>query len=93
MKLKNHEKEIIGKWKFNGSIMQEDGDSLRIRSLVSSYLIFLSEDENGWDRLYQAPSDNRYWELTYPKSELHGGGPPHLKCLTAKEARDKYKIS
>ncbi|MEM7379742.1 MAG: Imm27 family immunity protein [Bacteroidota bacterium] len=24
------------------------------------------------------PYDNRYWELSYPQGNLHGGGPPSL---------------
>jgi hypothetical protein len=44
---------------------------------------------NGWNALYRDPNDCRYWELTYPEGELHGGGPPQLRCLTADEARQK----
>jgi hypothetical protein len=43
-----------------------------------------------WETLYRDPSDGRYWERTYPSGELHGGGPPALRCMTADEARRKY---
>jgi len=50
----------------------------------------VARDSSGWDSLYVDPSDNRFWELTYPESASHGGGPPHLKCLSRMEVREKY---
>ncbi len=32
--------------------------------------------------LYIDNDDNRYWELTYPKVYMHGGGPPTLICIS-----------
>jgi len=40
--------------------------------------------------LYRDPDDGRYWERTYPQSELHGGGPPELRVLATEDARQKY---
>ena len=42
--------------------------------------------------LYRDPNDNRLWELIYPQSEMHGGGPPELRNLTFNEARQKYDV-
>jgi hypothetical protein len=36
------------------------------------------EKVGGWEKLYRDPEDGRYWFLTYPFSELQGGGPPSL---------------
>jgi Immunity protein 27 len=44
------------------------------------------------DVLYVDPSDSRYWELIYPDSQLHGGGPPTLRNLSEAAARKKYGI-
>ena len=52
----------------------------------------LGGDASGWDVLFRDPTDGRLWELIYPQSEPHGGGPPQLRCLTADEARQKYGV-
>jgi hypothetical protein len=62
----------------------------RIHELVRSHLSKLGCDASGWETLYVDPVDGRLWELTYPQSGLHGGGPPELRCLTRDEARRKY---
>lgn len=90
MKLRIDENEIEGKWIFNGSEIIGDENCQRIYELISKHLVYLTDDISGWNRLYQDPIDKRYWELLYPKSELHGGGPPFLKNITEKEARQKY---
>lgn len=41
----------------------------------------VSVSETGWEVLYKCPDCNEYWELSYPQSELHGGGPPLVKKL------------
>ena len=62
----------------------------RINELTTSHLKELGRDSSGWDVLYRDPDDGRLWELTYPQSELQGGGPPQLRCLTTDEAKKKY---
>jgi hypothetical protein len=62
----------------------------RIDSLIHAHLKELGRDASGWDALYRDPDDGRLWELIYPHSELQGGGPPQLRCLTVDEARQKY---
>lgn len=68
----------------------EDETCKRIAQLANAYLVKLGHDQSGWDELYRDSSDNRLWELIYPQSELHGGGPPELRCLTIQEATEKY---
>jgi hypothetical protein len=92
MKLKPNEIELQGSWEFVGNSMKADNISERIENLVSSYLIEISEDESGWNKLYQDPEDKRYWELSYPESEMHGGGAPLLKSLSLNEAKKKYRV-
>jgi len=50
----------------------------------------IGRDAGGWDILYRDPQDGRYWELIYPRSHMHGGGPPELRCLTPEETEKKY---
>jgi hypothetical protein len=79
MNLKSNEIELRGSWKLVDNLMKVDDIHERIESLTSSYLIEIGEDESGWNKLYQDPKDKRYWELSYPESEIHGGGSTFIK--------------
>ncbi len=82
---------LTGRWIPNnqgGSIADET--CRRIDRLIHTHLKELGRDTSGWDVLYRDPDDRRLWELIYPHSELHGGGPPQLRYLTVDEARRKY---
>lgn len=72
--------------------MVADDTCDRIEKLTSIYLLKISQDESGWERLYQDTEDKRYWELTYPHSEMHCGGPLRLTNISNTEAHRKYKI-
>ncbi len=92
MKLNPDEIELKGSWRFVDSSMESDDVCKRIERLISEYLIQIGTDETGWNKLFQDPEDKRYWELTYPDSELHGGGAPFLKCLSRQEVQQKYQL-
>jgi hypothetical protein len=79
-----------GQWILQSGRTVADDVSKRILALTKSYLVGVGRDASGWNALYRDPNDGRYWELTYPQSELHGGGPPQLRFLTADEASEKY---
>jgi hypothetical protein len=84
------ESGLLGQWRVvNGRV---DGDEVcdRINWLVSVSLKEVAHDSSGWDRLFIDPADSRLWEMTYPNSELHGGGPPQLRVLSRIEAERKY---
>ena len=91
MKLKAEETDLVGHWTFTGDQVQKDEISLRIEGLINNYLERIGQDASGWNVLFRDPYDGRLWELTYPNSELHGGGPPRLTVLTKEEALTKYK--
>lgn len=82
---------LVGRWlpKNEGGYVADD-TCRRIEALVHRHLKELGRDASGWDALYLDPNDGRYWELIYPASELPGGGPPELRCLSVSEARLKY---
>ena len=81
-----------GREKESGSM--EDVTCERIKWLINNYLRKVADSPQwgAWETLYQDPADGRYWERTYPQSELHGGGPPQLRCLALNEAKQKYGL-
>ena len=90
MKIEPTETQITGTWLSHDRRTIADEACERIGELVGSHLRQLGRDASGWGVLYRDPDDGRLWELTYPQSEMHGGGPPQLRCLTLDEARGKY---
>jgi len=92
MKLKADENKLQGSFFSIGEGLKEDDTTKRIYELVSNYLIKIKTDESGWDTLFKDPSDNRYWELLYPDSEMLGGGPPLLQFISISDAKIKYNM-
>jgi Immunity protein 27 len=92
MKLKSNETELQGSWDIEGDSIYADEVCVRIENLITNYLTKIIEDESGWNKLYQDPDDKRFWELSYPESDRHGGGAPLLKNLSLNEVKEKYKI-
>jgi len=92
VQLKPAEKEtdLFGAWLTKREKVVADPICQRIEWLISQHLVQLGADSSGWDELYRDPDDGRLWELTWPQSEMHGGGPPRLTCLTIDAARGKY---
>lgn len=85
---------IVGEWIMESGHLSQDVVCSRIETLISDCLIKLSssDDFGDWEILYVDKNDNRFWEKFYPKSELHGGGPPSLRVISEGEARRKYKF-
>jgi hypothetical protein len=50
----------------------------------------LATTDDGWAKLYRHPTNLSLWELTYPHSEQHGGGPPSFKKISPTGASVKY---
>ena len=90
--LKSDEILLVGLWKMESGKVVADAVCQRIEKLVTNYLRKVAVDKTGWEILYRDSSDNRYWSLTYPNSELHGGGPPTLKMITQTEVTEKFGV-
>jgi hypothetical protein len=84
--------ELMGRWEIVDGRVRADATGERIEWLTSNWLekIAASKDSGGWETLFRDPDDGRYWERTYPQSEMHGGGPPSLIALSAEKAHAKY---
>jgi hypothetical protein len=70
------------------------GDDIdgRILWLVRHRLRPRASANGGWDQLFIDPRDDRYWELTFPRGTLFGGGPRQLTALSNAEAAAKYGV-
>lgn len=90
IRIKPNEIQLQGGLKAGDCPPEFDEVSERIFFLVQDYLIPITSDDSGWNCLYQDPADLRYWELSYPVSELHGGGAPSLKNISIEEVRVTY---
>lgn len=91
-KLDEHERDLLGSWILRDEAVEGDEVCKRIRWLTNEVLtkITFSREYGSWETLYLDPNDGRYWELTYPQSEMHGGGPPRLTSISLEEAKKKY---
>lgn len=92
MNLRSEESELKGQWIVQGNIVLADETCKRIDFLIKNILKEVKTDESGWNTLYQDNQDKRFWEYSYPQSEMHGGGPPSLKVISEAEAKQKYEI-
>jgi hypothetical protein len=89
-KLNSSETDLIGSWIRSGDGLVGDPVEQRIRWLIECYFREVATSSDGWDVLYRDPNDGRYWQLTYPRSEMHGGGPKRLTNITETDARRKF---
>jgi hypothetical protein len=85
-----NEIDLVGQWVHKGRKLVADPIAERIEELVSEHLVLLSARVSGWDELYRDPATGQLWELTWPQSELQGGGPPRLTRISTADARGKY---
>jgi hypothetical protein len=53
-------------------------------------LTSITSREGGWTKLFRDPRTGVFWELTYPQSHLHGGGPLRLESLSVDEVDARY---
>ena len=92
MNLRPDERDLVGKWNFDGFKTRSDEVCDRIKHLTERVLekIAVSREYGAWETLFRDPADGRLWERTYPQGEMHGGGPPRLTVISEIEAREKY---
>ena len=95
MKPQPNEQILTGRWLVEDGRARADATCERIEWLIAHQLqkVADSPDSGAWETLYRDPDDGRDWERTYPQAEMHGGGPPQLKCLTFQEASKTYGAS
>jgi immunity protein 27 of polymorphic toxin system len=67
---------------------REINDPALIQKLSGERLTLVRTDQSGWITLYRDKETGRFWELDYPNSEMHGGGPPRLRELNIVDPSD-----
>lgn len=94
MRLKSNEVDLVGKWITLGGKVRSDEACERIQWLTTHHLrkVATSKQWGGWEVLFEDPDDGRFWEQTYPHSEMQGGGPPRLSVLSREQAKAKYQF-
>jgi hypothetical protein len=85
-----HGQKLVGRWIREGDRTVPDATCQTIEKLISEGLKQVAEREGGWTVLYRDPHSGDYWELTYPQSEMQGGGPPMLMPLDAEDVQVRY---
>ena len=90
--LLSHETELTGRWIETDGKVRGDAVCERIYRLTNGILDMVQDHPRlgGWTRLFRDKADGRYWERTYPQSELHGGGPPALRWISEQVVRKEY---
>jgi Immunity protein 27 len=93
-RLKADEDSVNGDWIYRDGQMVGDANCRRIEWLILHHLRKVGDSikAGAWETLYRDPDDGRYWEKTFPRSEMHGGGPPKLRTITSDEIKDKYGL-
>lgn len=74
-------------------VMVQDTVGEHIQWLIDFFFEQVAVDGKNWSTLYRDPDDGSYWELIYPRSHMHGGGPPALQRITENDACERYSIS
>jgi hypothetical protein len=88
--ISKNETLIECKWIVADDQISSNDSCKRIEWLISDILKLVMVDKTGWEKLYQDPTDKRFWLLFYPQSEMHGGGPPSLKEITYNDAKLRF---
>jgi hypothetical protein len=88
MTIEPEETDIVGQWVVQDGRVIADEATRRIELLIKEHLEIVAAC--GWEQLFLDPTDGRFWERTFPKSEMHGGGPPRLTVIDEEKAHIKY---
>ncbi len=72
---------IKGKWILSNDKIIKDSNCLLIEEMIINQLEVAGTSLDGWTITYRDEATGEIWELTYPKSYLHGGGPLTLTKL------------
>jgi hypothetical protein len=84
---------IVGSWKFENGRVIEDEACTEIRTIIRDRLRVVGADLSGWFKLFLELETGQYWELDFPQSGSHGGGPPRLRKVNLADIAGRYDVS
>ncbi len=73
--------ELNDGWSFRNGQRVVESDTALIDSMLANELDVVRTAEEGWTIIYRHRQTGQLWELSYPRSEMHGGGPRRLRSL------------
>ncbi|MEP9388701.1 Imm27 family immunity protein [Mesorhizobium sp. KR9-304] len=76
--------ELKEVWVWRENRMIAEGHAKQIDELLAANLTEVAA--SSWHKLYRHKETGKLWELDYPQSELHGGGPRRLRELRIADA-------
>ncbi len=85
--------ELREEWIFTDGKMSAGGDGPTIRDWLATKLERVKVDLRcgAWLTLYRHLETGHFWELSYPQSEMHGGGPMLLSRLEISNPDEWHK--
>lgn len=92
-KLNKDEKYLVGTWLKKNGVVIKDSVCERIEWLIDTFFDEVAVGADNWSVLYKNPEDGSYWELTFPQSHMHGGGPPALERISIDVATKRYSLT
>jgi hypothetical protein len=63
-----------------------------VESYIAENLTKIATNQSGWDTLYINKATEQYWVLTYPNSQLHGGGHPELTRVSKLVVKKEFGV-
>jgi len=91
--LRPDETQLDGDWVITRGVVSTDQVEGRIGWLTETQLERVVDSDDGWSTLYRDPQDERLWELTFPQSGIHGGGPKRLAVISRADAAARYRMT
>ncbi|MEM1223525.1 MAG: Imm27 family immunity protein [Verrucomicrobiota bacterium] len=59
---------------------------------AKEHLQQIKVDDVEWKILHRNPKTGQYWKEWFPRSHMHGGGPPEFVKISDAEAREEFGI-
>lgn len=82
----------IEEFLLKGSTVVAIGDAAKIDAMLRDDLVKIRYEDEGWTTIYRHKTTGTFWKLTYPNSEMHGGGPRELIELSSLSAVPKADL-
>ncbi len=83
------QEQLVGTWIIDRGILKNDDIGNEIERRLQNELKNIAISD--WCKLF-IDEQGFYRELTFPQSEMHGGGPKTLICIDEEGVNSKYDL-